>query len=426
MKVTLREISRQANVHYATASHILNGAKGSTRVSEDTRRRVLAVADSLGYRANRAAQQLKTRRSRVVGLLTGGLENPFFARMVTLCSEALEHEGYDVVLTTRRRDESSDLHLLEALVSRQLDGILLWSETLTEVRERVQKPDMANAVVMGLQIPGRDSVHGELAQGVRDALAHLDERGYQNVGYFAPMIALDRPGDPRHREYLRWMWDAGREPRIFVFDGSAYDVAAARDRAEALAEEIAQTPRAKRPDALFCFNDMAAIGVMMGLRRRGLRVPDDIALVGCDDLPLAAQMDVPLTTIAYPITEMCRTAVRFLMERIDCPDREEGAAAPLLPARHTVLPARLIVRASSGGGQRQAPTADPGTKASGGMLTGTGTTGYNGEYCPDGFGYAAGNKKIVGGRVSLMPKQASPWFRQCVNAEKIGGAVAAR
>ncbi len=344
MKVTLRVVALRAQVHYSTASTVLNGSKGSTRVSEETCRRVFQAAQELGYRVNRNAQQLKTQRSRVVGLLTGSLENPFFAYMVSLCSEALEREGYDVVLTTRRRDEASDLHLLESLLSRQLAGVLIWSETLTEVRERVQQSGMANVVVMGMDIPGYDSVAGVLERGVEQALDHLRAEGHTRIGYFAPRRALSRPGDPRERVYLERMAALGQTPRIIAYDGSAFDVTAARGAAEALAGRMADAPPEERPDALFCFNDMNAFGAMMGLRRRGLRVPEDVALVGCDNIPLGMHLDVPLTTINYPLEAICRTAVRLLMQRIAA--SHDPMTEP--PPPHTeLLETDLVVRESS-------------------------------------------------------------------------------
>ncbi len=337
MKTTLREIARQANVHISTVSYILNGARSTTRVSENTRQRVLEVAERLGYTPNRAAQQLRTRRSRIIGLLVGGLENPFFARMVSLCSEALERQGYDVVLAARRSDEANDLHLLQALISRQLDGILLWSETVTEVRERAQQPDMATTIVLGYPIPGRDCVAANLEVGVRTAMEHLQSQGHTRIGYFAPLQAIGHEGDPRHDIYCRYMQEQGNAPRICSYEGSAFDVAAARRRAETLADDP------QRPDALLCFNDMAAIGALMGLRRKGLRVPQDMALVGCDDLPLAAELDVALTSIHYPLEEMCRLAVTMLMERIRVP--EDADQSP--PARFVELPTTLHIRESS-------------------------------------------------------------------------------
>lgn len=296
------------------------------------------MAAQLGYSVNRAAQQLKTQRSRVVGLLVGGLENPFFARMVSLCAETLEQRGYDIVLAMRRRDEASDLHLLQALASRQLDGILLWSETFTEVRERVQKPDMINTVVLGFQIPERDSVAAALEGGVLAALEHLKARGCERIAYLAPRVSIHRPGDLRYDCYCQWVASQGQKPLLYAFDGPAFDIGCARECAERIAEEK------QRPDALLCFNDMVAMGALMGLRRKGVSVPAQIALVGCDDLPMVAQLDVPLTSIAYPLEEMCHLAVAQLLERIEAKESPEDTP---LPARFTLLPTELRIRASS-------------------------------------------------------------------------------
>ena len=347
-RVTLREVAERAQVHYATASTVLNGSKGSTRVSEETCRRVFQSAEELGYTVNRAAQQLKTQRSRVVGLLTGDLENPFFAHMVSLCSEALEREGYDVVLATRRRDAGSDLHLLDSLLSRDLAGLLIWSETLTEVHSQMAHRGLANAVVMGMSIPGYDSVAGVLSTGVEILLAHLRAQGYTRIGYFAPERMLNRRGDPRGLIYREKMaeWDCCE--RVYAFDGTAFDVSAARAAAEKLADQWKALPAEERPDALFCFNDMNAFGAMMGLRRRWLSVPSDIALASCDDLPLARHLDVPLTTIHYPLEAVCKTAVCLLTARI----AGSRAGQPPAPHRTELLETHLVVRESSVHGEK--------------------------------------------------------------------------
>lgn len=337
-KITLKEVADHAQVHYATASTVLNGAKGSTRVSEETKRRVLKSADLLGYTANRAAQQLRTQRSRVVGLLTGGLENPFFAHMVSVCSEALEGEGYDVVLAARRRDEATDLHLLNSLLSRQLAGVLLWSEAVTEVRERVEQGGIENVAVMGMTIPNCDCVAGELAVGVEEAFEHLREQGYRRIAYFAPYFALNRPADCRDRIYREKMAAWGLKVQVVAYESTASDFAAAGAAAERLAEEWKRQPPSERIDAMLCFNDLHAFGAMMGLRRKGLRVPGDIALVGCDDLPIAMGLDVRLTTVRYPLDDMCRAAVRMLVERL-----QQKRAEP----RSELLLTRLVVRESS-------------------------------------------------------------------------------
>jgi LacI family transcriptional regulator len=313
---------------------------------------VLDAARALGYRADRAAQKLRSRRSHVIGLLVGGLENPFFARMVSLCAEALEHAGYETVFAERRQDDSADGHLLDALLSRQLDGLLIWSETATEVRQRLPTPELANyCVVIGLPIPGSDCVEAEFDTGVAMALDHLREQGYERIGYLAPRFAVARFGDPRHQIYCDRMAAWGMRERVYPFDGPAFDIGAARMRVEALCAE----PDTDLPDALLCFNDMVAIGALMGIRRQGRHVPDDIALVGFDDLPIAAEMDLPLSSVAFPMEVVCREAVRLLLERIDDREGARAGGAPAevtpaeepLPPRHVRVPVAFHARASS-------------------------------------------------------------------------------
>ena len=138
------------------------------------------------------------------------------------------------------------------------------------------------------------------------------------------------------------MAEFGLRSWTLEYEGTAYSVAAARAWADALASQWRTLPPQEWPDALFCLNDTVAFGALMGLRRRGLRVPEDIALVGCDDLPLSAELDVPLTTIAYPVDEMCRRAVGLLLSRTEADDSREPVAPRCLR-----LDAELVVRESS-------------------------------------------------------------------------------
>lgn len=341
MKTTIREIAQQAQVHHGTVSIILNGTRGGTRVSEETRQRVLRIAAELDYQPNRVAQQLKTRRSNVVGLLVGDLENPFFARLVSFCTAALAEAGFDSVLAMRRQGEVSDMHHLQALVSRQVDGLIVWIETYTEIRAWLEESGgEQNLVVLGQKVPGFDSIDASLATGTRDALTHLVEQGCRRIAYLAPESSLAAIDDPRPNSYREFMKEIGQPVRIFSYDGISHSPEAACRRAE----EIALLPPDERPDALFCFNDLTAIGALLGVRRGGLEPPRDIAIVGCDGLPLASQLDVPITSIVYPLEEMCRQAVALLRSRLE----ENADSAQELPSiRHQSFRAPLAIRASS-------------------------------------------------------------------------------
>lgn len=334
---TIHEIAKHANAHYTTVASVLNGTSGNTRVSEQTRKRILEAAKELGYTVNRAAQQLRTRQSHMVGLLVGDVENPFFARMVALCTAALKQRGFEVVLTTRLADEASDLHLLDTLVARRPDGILLWCETSTQVRKRVLQPDMEHVVVMGYGVPGRDSVAAILETGLECALKHLVERGRRHIAYVAPEHTVAREGDARSEFYVQFLHSLGMKPSIFTFRGASYDTEAART----CVPQILST--SNTPDAILCFNDMTALGVLAELKARGIRVPQEIAIVGFDNLPLLSLIDPPLTTIAYPLEKICNLAVQMLLERIASFQKGEELAP-----RHVEIPTELIVRASSG------------------------------------------------------------------------------
>lgn len=335
MRVTLREIARSAGVHHATASYILNGARGNTKVSEATRQRVLEAANRLGYSVNRAAQQLRTRRSHVIGLLVGDLENPFFGRMYTLCSEALARQGYDVVVAVRRGDATNDAHLIQTLDARQVDGLILWNEAPTVADTILPENRYHAAVVLGFPIEGIEGISGELTRGIEMAIRHLITTGRRNIGYLAPKATLGNPSDPRARVYADVLSESGFRPQVFHYEGHDHDMAAVRSVAKEL---VLAHPDL---DALFCHNDMVAVGALNGIRDAGRRVPHDVALIGCDDLPLAAAVDVPITTIRYPLEAMCEMAVGKLLARLGDNEGEPQ------PAGYTLVPTQLIQRASS-------------------------------------------------------------------------------
>jgi DNA-binding LacI/PurR family transcriptional regulator len=233
------------------------------------------------------------------------------------------------------------MHHLQALVSRQVDGLIVWSETDTEIRAWLEESlGVRNLVVLGQKVPGCDSIDASLATGTREALTHLIDQGYRRIAYLAPAASLMSTGDPRPGVYRKFMQNAGLPVQVFSYDGSSHSPESACRRAE----EIALLPPDERPDALFCFNDLTAIGALLGVRRGGLEAPRDIAIVGCDGLPLAAQLDVPITSIVYPLEEMCREAVVLLRSRLEAnadPEQEP------LPIRHQSFHAPLAIRASS-------------------------------------------------------------------------------
>lgn len=310
-KPTLREIAQYAGVHYSTASCVLNGARSSTQVSQETRQRILKTAAMMGYQVNRAAQQLRTQKSHVIGLSVGDVENPFFARIVTVCAEELEKRGYEMLLAVCRKQGEDDLHSVQTLSARQVDGFLLWNESPV-IAEQVLPPSRhQEAIVLGFPIPGIKSIAADMRVGIDAAVSHLAGQGRKTICYLAPRSSLSHITDPRPTFCREAVEREGLLFDVLSFEDEGSLAIGARHTIEALLHQ------GDLPDALLCFNDMVALGALTELRRAGIAIPERISVIGCDDLPLLNQLGVPLTTIAYPITEMCQQATKLLLDILE-------------------------------------------------------------------------------------------------------------
>ncbi len=330
-RTTLRNVAAEAGVHVATAAVILNGARSSTVVSPGTRQRVLDVAARLGYRANRAAQTLRRQRSMTIGLAAGPVQNPFFAEMATLCESFLLDSGYELVMAMDAGRYLDDKALLETLRARGVDGIIMWSERETEGRRLAEKGFDCPVVFFGYPSESVDSVTADFGLGAQMAAEHLVDIGRRRVGYYCPSESLLLwSGNLRLQRFCDTIRAHGIHPAVFPYEGRLGDVSRAREAAESIART------SDRFDGLLCFNDLVAIGAMMGFRRAGLRVPDDVAVIGFDDVPMASQLDTPLTTVDLPLVEICQTAVSLLLRRLepDCIDPPQVVrTAPRIIAR---------------------------------------------------------------------------------------------
>jgi DNA-binding LacI/PurR family transcriptional regulator len=335
VNVTLEHVAREAGVHTATAATILNGAGGNTRVSAETRARVMEVAARLGYRPNRMAQSLRRQKSHTIGLLGGSVENPFFAHLATRLERVLLEAGYELVMAMDMGLYRDDRTLLETLISRGVDGIVYWNGRATEGRHLAEAGVAVPVTIIGYPSDQLDSVAPDFALGADMAVRHLAAMGRKRIAYFCPSESrLLWTGERREAAYREAVLTSGGTPRIISYESALFDVGCAREAAETVGRS------AIVPDALFCFNDIAALGAMMGFRRAGLTIPEDVALAGFDNIPLGAELDVPLTTLDMPIEDVCQAAVQLITKRL-------GPTPSPTPQRVNLLP-KLIVRASSG------------------------------------------------------------------------------
>lgn len=345
-RVTLREVAGAAGVSPATASVVLNGRDATVGISAGTRAAVLATAQRLGYRPNHAAKSLRQRRTDVVALLVSTLLNPFFTDIAAAARSATEARRYELDVIEVGGLAAAG-RALERLGSGRADGVILatgersvgnaGAEPLLDLARRGLPTVMALGDGAALGFP---AVRMDDEAGAYLATTHLLRLGHRRIAHLTSSYT-DLLGDPpaatasheRYRGYRRALADAGVpfEPAWLV-----------QGRPIADGEDLVGTLLARpgpRPTAAFVFNDLLAIGALRALRRAGVRLPDDLAVVGVDGIDFGRYTAPELTTVDHPRAELGRLAVEMLFAVLD-----GGRPDPM----EVVLPVRLLVRESCG------------------------------------------------------------------------------
>ena len=334
---TLEAVALAAGVSRATVSRVVNG---SDRVAPETRRIVEKAISRLGYVPNRAARSLVTRRTESVGLVipeptTKLFGDPFFPRLIRGINAVLSEADQVLVLLTPQSAHDEE-QLGRYLVSGHLDGAMLVSLHGADPLPALLAERGIPVVVGGRpsRSIGVDVVDVDNVQGALQAVRHLIALGRRRIVTVTGSLDM-APAQDRLAGYGSALAEAGIEPDPTLELAGDFDQAAAR---EAVERFIAAGGRF---DALFAASDAMALGAMSAIRRAGLRVPQDVAVVGYDDSALALSSDPPLSSVRQPIEEMGREMARAMLAQL--------GGAPRQVARSVVLATELVVRGSSGG-----------------------------------------------------------------------------
>ncbi len=330
---TLRDVARVAGVHPGTVSRALNPQTRGL-VNERTARRVLDAAQELGYRPNPIARGLRTNRSNTIGVLVPDLMNPLFAAVVRGIEDGLREAGYTPLIANTDNDAERERVAYEAMSARQVDGFI----AATARRDHWLLADQVRAGVKVVLVNRRvdsdalPAVTGDDHEGIRLAVEHLAGLGHRRIAHLAGSQAL-YTGWTRHQGFLDAMESRGLEldPDLIVFSEAFTEREGARCCAELLA-------RRRDFTAIVAGNDLLALGCYDALERHGLRCPDDVSVVGYNDMPFVDRFRPPLTTVRVPHYELGATAAELMLEQLRVADA---------PPRQLLLAPELVVRGST-------------------------------------------------------------------------------
>ena len=320
---TIVDVAARSGVSTATVSRVLSGSQDA---SADARERVLAAAEALDYRPSAVARALKLRSTRTLGLVVTDIENPFFPQLVSAIEAEATARGYGLLLCNTTDDDARELAALKLLVEQRVDGIMLASSRAMRRHARLLHTVGVPLVLVNSRgVAGLASVDTASRRGARMAAEHLIGLGHRRLAHFtAPRT------NAAAVERLAGVRDAVRAARAEL------DVVAGDGRVDGGARAAGSI--AADITGVVCYNDLAAIGAMRALRSAGRRVPEDVSVIGFDDIEMAAWTDPPLTTIRQPIGAMGRWAVSRLFD--DAREREQVHLDPTLVVRGSTAPPR--------------------------------------------------------------------------------------
>ncbi len=336
---SIQDVAKRAGVSIATVSRVLNG---TAYVNDDVAARVHEAIRELGYRPNNAARTLRVQRSRIIGLLISDIRNPFHTSLVRSVEDIAQKNGYSVILCNSDEDPEKEHQYVEVLCAEQVAGaIAMPTHEHTRSLHLFHQRHIPVVAVDRRVVDGKtDAVLLNNIRGAHEAVTHLISNGYRRIGLITGPTETTT-GRERRDGYRKALEDAGISPDpVLEKYGTFKEESGAQLTLELLA---LQEPI----DALFVTNNLMTLGALEMLQRH-IRIPEDVAVVGFDEMPWATLSVISLTTVSQPTYDLGSTAALRLIERIQNPTRltrQEFILAPTLHIRASSSPhAQLVLR----------------------------------------------------------------------------------
>lgn len=325
-KATLKSIAAAAGVHPSTVSRALTGTLGS-RIPAATIERIREAANRLDYEPNPWAKILRTQRAMMIGLAIPCLTDVVLGQMFEAAQWRARDYGYQT-MTVSAETEGAEVTSIKSLMDRRTDGLVLATATLRDPFLLEIEATGLPFVLLNRRSGHYPAVCGDDLLGGYLATRHLTERGHRRIGHISGPASVST-GKLRAQGYRKALREAGLKPERELVVQGQFDATSALGAAETL------LALHDRPTAIFAVNDISALAAMSVARRHGLRVPDDVAVIGYNDSEMSQLLPIPLTSVRVPRREMGRLAVELLMKRMNGEDVDSVLMAPEVIARES-------------------------------------------------------------------------------------------
>jgi LacI family transcriptional regulator len=331
-RMDIRMIARMAKVSIATVSRTMNHV---STVNPAMAKRVWDVIEKLDYVPNTQARALVSGRSKLFGLLISEITNPFFPELIQGFEDVAVEHGYEILVSSTNYDPKRMAHCIRRMLERKVEGVAVMTFGIEQpLLEQLAKRKVPLVFVDAApDRPGISVLKVDYHHGIRQGVQHLAALGHRNIGFVSGPVRLNS-AKARQQAFLTAIKECGIPPKAAWMQEGDHTLeggVAAMDRILAGGE---------RPTAIMCSNDMTAIGVLHSAYRAGIRVPDELSVIGFDDIHLAQMMMPPLTTIQMSRFALAKAAVAALRTHVEKP--EESAATREFP-----ISTDLVVREST-------------------------------------------------------------------------------